>query len=178
MVLVKCRWLPWPCTLTECSMPLVVGKKEINLPCSVCVLPADRACSWSRCCWRSLISWSAACKSSLTLWKSGVPELLFWLSPISSGRTVGKKKLGSKWKVCLLQNCLAGTAVPAESFRQDLVLGKILVFGAGRTSSGSCQMTVLLGAALSPLAKTGMVSVVALRLSDPLAVGKMQPIFY
>lgn len=39
-------------------------------------------------------------------------------------------------------------------------------------------MTVLLGAALSPLAKTGMVSVVALRLSDPLAVGKMQPIFY
>lgn len=64
-----------------------------------------------------------------------------------------------------------------QSFRQDLVLGKVLVFGAGHTSSGSCQMPALVEVALSPLAKTGMVSVVLLRLPHPLAVGKMQPIF-
>lgn len=90
---------------------------------------------------------------------------------------LGEQQAKKSWEVnekyVLLQNCLIGTAGPAESFRQDLVLGKILVFGAGHTSSGSCQMPVLLEAALSPLAKTGMVSVVTLRLPDPPAVGKM-----
>lgn len=35
-----------------------------------------------------------------------------------------------KQEVYLLQNCLVGIAVPTEFFRQDLVVGKILVFGA------------------------------------------------